>query len=41
VSATELRALPLAPARVLEAVAERLTRGDSEDLAVAEVLGEI
>jgi len=41
VSATELRALPLPGAGVLEAVAARLARGVSEEDAVVEVLGEV
>lgn len=41
VSATELRALPLPPARVLEAMATSLARGTTEDEAVDEVLGEV
>ncbi len=41
VSATELRALPLPGAGVLEAIAARLTRGGNEERAVVEVLGEV
>ena len=41
VSATELRALPLPEAGVLEAIAARLAHGTSEEDAVVEVLGEI
>lgn len=41
VSATELRALPLPGAGVLEAVAARLARGASEEDAGVEVLGEV
>ena len=41
VSATELRAMPLPPRPVLEAVAAHLARGATEDAAVAEVLGEV
>ncbi|MDQ3034266.1 MAG: Eco57I restriction-modification methylase domain-containing protein [Myxococcota bacterium] len=41
VSATELRALPLPPASVLEAVVAHLAQGATQDAAVTEVLGEI
>lgn len=41
VSATELRALPLPPTPVIEAIAAHLARGATEDEAVAEVLGEV
>lgn len=41
VSATELRALPLPPAPLLEAIARCLARGASENEAVVEVLGDV
>ena len=41
VSATELRALPLPGARVLEEVAKQLAAGATEDEAVLEVLGAV
>jgi adenine-specific DNA-methyltransferase len=40
VSATELRALPLPSSRILDAIAARVTEGQSADAAVSEVLGE-
>lgn len=40
VSATELRALPLPPTPILEAIAARLGRGATEEQAVLDVLGD-
>jgi adenine-specific DNA-methyltransferase len=41
VSATELRALPLPAGEVVEAIAARIARGATEDVAVAGVVGEV
>jgi adenine-specific DNA-methyltransferase len=39
VSATELRALPLPPSKTLAILAERLARGETNEIAISEVLG--